>query len=368
MATSKHIARALIVDDEPAIRELLIEKLRAEGYDCHACASGEEGLDVLRRERFDVILSDLRMPKISGLDFLERTRAECPHAAFILVTGEHDIRVGIEAMKNGASDYVVKPFQLEEVFRRVSSALNKKILENEVEQYRERLEQMVEERTEQLQRALRRIEETYDQTLEALGAALDLRDASTAGHSNRVTRYAVEIAQTMGLSADQLHELTRGAYLHDIGKIGIPDGILLKDGPLSRQEQEVMRSHVAIGYQLVKRIRFLAPAAEIVLAHQERYDGAGYPLGLRGGDIPLGARIFAVADTFDAMTSDRPYRKAMPAEVAVEEIRREAGRQFDPEVVRAFLSRPQGVWKEIQEQTSGEVWPSRPAPATVEAV
>jgi putative nucleotidyltransferase with HDIG domain len=298
---------------------------------------------------------------MTGLEFLERSRSDCPYAAFILITGEHDVRVGVEAMKNGAYDYVVKPFKLDEVFRRVVSALSKKKLEIEVEEYRQRLEQMVEERTHELQVALRRIEETYDQTLEALGAALDLRDGATAGHSGRVTRYAVTVAQAMGFSEEQLHELARGAYLHDIGKIGIPDGILLKDGPLTRQELELMRSHVAIGYQFVKRIGFLAPAAEIVLAHQERYDGGGYPLGLRGTEIPLGARIFAVADTFDAMTSDRPYRKALPAEAAFEEIRREAGHQFDPEVVRVFLSLPRDIWEEIRDNAIHQLWPSRPA-------
>jgi putative nucleotidyltransferase with HDIG domain len=368
MSDGKHIARALIVDDEQAVCELLREKLQGENYDCRICLNGNEALDLLHGERFDVILSDLRMPRISGLEFLERAKAECPYAAFILVTGEHDVRVGIEAMKNGASDYVVKPFKLDEVFRRVTSALERKRLENEVEEYRQRLELMVEERTRQLRNALRRIEETYDQTLEALGAALDLRDASTAGHSSRVTQYALAVARAMACSAEELHELTRGAYLHDIGKIGIPDGILLKEGPLTRQEQEVMRSHVSIGYQLVKRISFLLPAAEIVLAHQERYDGFGYPLGLRGNDIPLGARIFAVADTFDAMTSDRPYRRALPCEAAFEEIQKEAGRQFDPEVVRVFLSLPQSTWEEIRNKTTPQPWPSRPVPPSVEIV
>jgi putative nucleotidyltransferase with HDIG domain len=366
MTANKFVARALVVDDERAVCEVLQEKLRRESYDCRICVSGEEALAALHSERFDVILSDLRMPRMSGLEFLERAQAECPYAAFILVTGEHDVRIGVEAMKNGASDYVVKPFRLDEVFRRVTSALEKKRLENEVEEYRQRLEQMVEERTGQLQKALRRIEETYDQTLEALGAALDLRDAATAGHSSRVTRYALAVAEAMGCSPEQIHELKRGAHLHDIGKIGIPDGILLKEGPLTRQEQEVMRSHVAIGYQLVKRITFLAPAAQIVLAHQERYDGRGYPLGLRGQAIPIGARIFAVADTFDAMTSDRPYRRALPVEVAFEEIGREAGRQFDPEVVRAFLSLPQSAWEEIRNKTPHQQWPSRPTPPTVE--
>jgi putative nucleotidyltransferase with HDIG domain len=366
MTDGKYIARALIVDDEQAVCAVLREKLEGENYDCRVCMNGEEALTVLRGERFDVILSDLRMPRMSGLEFLERARAECPRTAFILVTGEDDVRVGVEAMKNGASDYVVKPFKLDEVFRRVTSAVEKRLLENEVEEYRHRLEVMVEERTRQLQKALHRIEETYDQTLEALGAALDLRDASTAGHSSRVTRYSLAVARAMGCSAEELQELTRGAYLHDIGKIGIPDGILLKEGPLTWEEQEVMRSHVSIGYQLVKRISFLSPASKIVLAHQERYDGLGYPLGLRGQDIPLGARIFAVADTFDAMTSDRPYRRALPSETAFEEIQREAGRQFDPEVVRAFLSLPQTTWEDIRDKSVNQPWPSRPTPPSVE--
>jgi putative nucleotidyltransferase with HDIG domain len=366
MAASKFVARALIVDDERAVCEVLREKLQREGYECRISLSGEEALSLLHAERFDVILSDLRMPRISGLEFLERAQAECPYAAFVLVTGEHDVRIGVEAMKNGASDYVVKPFQLDEVFRRVTSALERKRLEKEVEEYRERLEQMVAERTGQLKKALNQIEQTYDQTLEALGAALDLRDAATAGHASRVTRYAVAVAQAMGFSDRELHELKRGAYLHDIGKIGIPDGILLKEGPLTRQEQEVMRNHVSIGYQLVKRIAFLSPAAEIVLAHQERYDGLGYPLALRGTEIPLGARIFAVADAFDAMTSDRPYRRALPAELAFEEIQREAGHQFDPEVVRAFLSLPQSTWEDIRNQSPRQPWPTRPSPPTVE--
>jgi putative nucleotidyltransferase with HDIG domain len=361
MNTTKHCGRALVVDDEQAICDILCEKLESEAYECRSCLSAEEGLALVHRERFDIILSDLRMPGMSGLEFLKRSRAECPYAAFILITGEDDVRVGVEAMKNGASDYVVKPFKLDEVLRRVASALKRKSLENEVEEYRHHLEQMVQERTQELEEALRRIQETYDQTLEALGAALDLRDGATAGHSGRVAQYALKIAEAMGCSQGQLHEMTRGAYLHDIGKIGIPDGILLKDSPLSRQEVEVMRNHVAIGYQFVKRIGFLAPAAEIVLAHQERFDGGGYPLGLRGNEIPLGARIFAVADTFDAMTSDRPYRKALPVEAAFEEIQREAGCQFDPEVVRVFLSLPRGIWEEIRNETTHPPWPSRPA-------
>jgi putative nucleotidyltransferase with HDIG domain len=188
--------------------------------------------------------------------------------------------------------------------------------------------------------ALRQIELTYDETLRALGAALDLRDMETAGHSERVTRYSLLIARAMNSSQDELLQITRGAYLHDIGKIGIPDSILRKEGKLDPEEMDIMRTHVRIGYELVRRIAFLMPAAEIILSHHESYDGSGYPQGLRGRDIPRGARIFALADALDAITSDRPYRPAQPFNAAREEIAREAGKRFDPEAAEAFLSLP----------------------------
>ncbi len=352
MAHEKYIARVLIVDDDASLCEMLSEKLRLEGYDCRTCLSGEEGLAQLQKESFDVILSDLRMPAMSGLRLMEVARHERPEAAFILVTGNDDVRVATEAMKNGAYDYVIKPFRLESVLHGITNALHKKHLEIEVDRYRRHLEEMVTQRTQQLKKALQQIEETYDQTLEALGAALDLRDASTAGHCARVASYTLKIARSMACGPEQLREIRRAAYLHDIGKIGIPDGILLKNGALTGEEQEIMRTHVTIGYELVKRIVFLQPAAEIVLAHQERFDGSGYPRGLRGQDIPLGARIFSLADTLDAMTSDRPYRKAVLLDTAIEEIERESGQQFDPKVVGVFLSIPQKCWRKIQASTA----------------
>jgi putative nucleotidyltransferase with HDIG domain len=230
----------------------------------------------------------------------------------------------------------------------LEQALQMKRLEQEVENHQHHLEDMVKQRTKQLQSALRRIEQTYDDTLEALAAALDLRDNDTAGHSLRVTGYCLEMSKAIGCSGEQLKHIVRGAYLHDIGKIGIPDAILLKPGKLTPDERKLMESHARVGYELVSRIVFLAPAAEIVLTHQERYDGTGYPQGLVGEEIPLGARIFAVADTLDAMTTDRPYRRALPFEAARAEIIRESTRQFDPEVVRVFLSIPEKVWEDIR--------------------
>ncbi len=345
--------RILVVDDEQAVCSLLTERLSREGYDCRSSLSGEEAIQALEREAFDVIISDLQMPGISGMALLKQACVKYPHSAFLVATGVNDVRVGVEAMKQGAADYLLKPFQLDAVVANVHRALEKKRLELELENYRTNLEQMVKQRTKQLQSAMKRVEMTYDETLEALGAALDLRDTETEGHSRRVSRYCLEMAKALGCESDELKQIARGSYLHDIGKIGIPDAILLKPAKLTEEETAVMQTHARTGYDLVSRIAFLAPAAEIVLAHQERWDGTGYPQGLVGEEIPSGARIFAVADTLDAMTSDRPYRRALPFVAAKEEIQRESGRQFDPEVVSVFLSIPQTVWEDIRLDVAG---------------
>jgi len=331
---------------------LLDTKLKSHGYESRYCTSGSEALKVLSRDPFDAVISDLNMPEVTGFDLLEATGQHLPHAAFLMATGVDDINVGIAAMKQGAADYLLKPLQLDAVIASLERALGIKGLEVELQNYRERIEEMVDQRTEQLEAALRRVELTYDETLEALAAALDLRDDETAGHSRRVTLYALEIAKVMRCSEEVRTQLTRGGFLHDIGKIGIPDSILLKGGKLTPKEMAVMQTHVRVGYSLMGRIAFLAPAAEIVLAHHERYDGTGYPQGLAGEAIPLGARIFAVADTLDAIQSDRPYRRAQPFTVAHQEIQRESGKQFDPKVVEAFLSIGEEAWERIRREAA----------------
>jgi HD-GYP domain-containing protein (c-di-GMP phosphodiesterase class II) len=200
----------------------------------------------------------------------------------------------------------------------------------------------------------RREHDLHRQMIDALSAALDVHDDAAAGHAQRVTLYSLEIARRMGCSQEEMNNLERAARVHDIGKIGIPDAILLKPGRLTEEETEVMKAHVQIGYQIVSRLGFMAASAEIVLTHHERWDGEGYPHGLRGKEIPLGTRIFAVADTLDAITSDRPYRRATPYAVARAEIERESGRQFDPRVVQAFLSVPEEVWEEIRQEVAEE--------------
>jgi len=348
MGSSLGRGRILIVDDEQGIRCLLSDALGSEGFDCSNASAGAEALKLLDAQSFDALISDLRMPGISGLELLKEVHQKHPQMAFLMATAVDDVQVGIEAMKAGADDYLVKPLQLEAVLSALYRAIEKKHLEGELENFRHSLERMVDQRTRQLRVAMKRIEKTYDDTLEALSLALDLRDSETAGHSHRVRRYCLDIAKALGCSSKQVKTIRRGAYLHDIGKIGIPDAILLKPGKLTEEERAIMETHVRIGYELVCSIEFLASSAEIVLTHHERYDGTGYPQGLLGDEIPLPARIFAVADTLDAMTSDRPYRRALSYSAAREEIIRESERQFDPKVVKGFLAIPEEVFEAIR--------------------
>jgi len=344
--------RVLIVDDEPAVRKMLGVMLSQVGIANQSAASAEAALDVLPSGLFSAVISDLRMPGISGLELLAEVQRKYPDLAFLVATGVDDVRVGVQAMKEGADDYLVKPFQLEMVLASLERAFQKKALQRELENYRRHLEEMIAKRTQQLQTAMAQLEHSYSATLEALGSAIDLRDGPTAGHSRRVFWYSIKIAQAIGGLEEELRNLGMGAWLHDIGKLAIPDGILLKPGALTEQEREVMQHHVQIGYDLVKGIPFLADAAEIILAHHERCDGSGYPRGLKAEEIALGVRIFAVADSFDAMTSDRPYRSAMPFEVGRDEIQRAAGKLFDRTVVRAFLAISVSKWAAIREEAA----------------
>lgn len=336
--------KVLVVDDEEAIREVVSTLLEAQGYRCTICANGRLALDSFRADTFDLVLSDIVMPEMDGLKLLSELRRDDPDVPVIMVTAMHDIAIALEAIRAGAYDYILKPFEKDQLYLSVRRALEHRRLVIENRTYQSDLEHLVAERTQQLSIALQDLEQSYDYTLEALGGALDAKDAETEGHCQRVTAFTITIAKAMGVDKGLLRHIARGAFLHDIGKMGVPDSILRKPGPLTAEEREIMRRHCDIGYAVLERIPFLKEAAEIVLSHQECYDGSGYPRGLRGEQIPLGARIFAVADTLDAMISDRPYRKALPITAAREEIQRYAGRQFDPRVVEVFLSHPDSVW------------------------
>ncbi len=346
-ASPQDAVHVLVVDDNPAACKLLALILAPPGFHCTTAANGQLALGHLDRARFDAVISDLDMPGMDGLQLLAQVRRHYRHVAFLVTTGVDDVAVGVQAMRHGADDYLVKPLHEGAVLASLEKALYKQHLEQEVEHYREHLEATVAERTGQVQAALQQIARNYEDTLRALGAAIDLRDNETAGHSQRVCLFSLELGRAMGWSGEELLNLARGAYLHDIGKLGVPDCVLLKPGPLDPQEWQLMQRHAQIGFDLLKDIPFLAAAAEIVLTHHERCDGRGYPRGLQGPEIPVSARIFSIADTLDAMTSDRPYRRAVSFAEAHQTIRQLSGTQFDVAAVQVFLKIPQARWETI---------------------
>jgi len=339
----------LVVDDEEAIREVVSTMLESKGYHCTTAQNGRVAQDHIKRATPDLVLSDMIMPEMDGIKLLEWVRQYDPEVPVIMVTAIHDISTALEAIRRGAYDYILKPFEKDQLFLGVGRALQHRRLVAENRTYQIQLEQQVEERTAQLTGALAQLEQSYDDTLEALGSALDLKDAETEGHCQRVTAFCISIAKAMPVNDEYLPIMARAAFLHDIGKMAIPDKILRKPGPLDDAEKQIMRTHCEIGYNMLIRIPFLRDAAEIVLAHQEFYNGGGYPRGLKEEQIPLGARIFTIADSLDAMISDRPYRRALPLAHAREEIRRCSGTQFDPKVVEVFMSIPEQHWVELRE-------------------
>src|SRR5438105_7347836 len=313
--------RILVVDDEETIREIVSSMLTHANYKCRQAASGLEAIALLDSgEEFELMLSDLMMADLDGIGLLERTKERFPDMPVVMVTAVHDISVALAAIRNGAYDYLLKPFEREQLLATVRRAMENRRLKLENRAYQTNLEALVTARTEQLRKAMANLERSYDITLEALGDALDLKDAETEGHSKRVTAFTIAIARAMGLPNDHIRVIARGAFLHDIGKMAIPDAILRKPGALNPEEVAIMREHCYRGYQMLKKIPFLQEACDIVYAHQERFDGTGYPLGLKGNEIPLGARMFAVAGTLDAIMSDRPDRPAQPLSAASTDI------------------------------------------------
>jgi response regulator RpfG family c-di-GMP phosphodiesterase len=337
-AETSTLTRVLVVDAEPGVRQLLGTLLGEEGYACQSAADAEQARELLQASEFHLVLCDLKLPGHDGLWLLDRLRAEQPATAVIMLTAHGDTEAAVECLRRGASDYLLKPPNAVDLVRSVERALAKRRLELARHRYRTSLELRVREKTADLSTALREVEAAYSSTLYALVAALDAREHETSDHSRRVVRCTLAIAERMGVPALDLPDIARGALLHDIGKIGVPDAILLKPGKLVPAEWDEMRKHPETGYTILQSIPFLRGPAEIVLAHQERWDGKGYPRGLLGEEIPLGARIFAIADTLDAITSNRPYRAGQPLEKARSEIARYAGIQFDPRCAEAFLS------------------------------
>jgi putative nucleotidyltransferase with HDIG domain len=348
------VARVLVVDNEEHVRAILGTILRREGYEIRFAASGQTAIQALQQDPIDVVLTEIAIRDGNGIDLIERVSAEFPGVPVVVVTTVHDTRVAVDSMRRGAFDYVLKPFERDDLLAAVQRALEHSRAQRISLAYQKNLENIVRARTEMLCQAIEDVEHSYDITLEALGDALDLKDSETEGHSKRVTAYTIALARAIRIGPDQIKVIARGAFLHDIGKMAIPDQILRKPGKLTAPEQELMREHSMRGYNILCKIPFLREASEIVLSHHEHFNGTGYPRGLHGSEIPIGARIFAVADALDAITSDRPYRTAGSFEVAREEILRCSGSQFDPSVIEAFLSMPNELWKELRAEINGQ--------------
>lgn len=342
--------RILIADDETIARESLARKLTSLGYACTSCDSGPEALDYLANETFDLVLVDILMSGRGDVTLPKEIKRICPDVAIILVTSLIDIEVAVESLKDGAYDYITKPFSMEEMSIRVSRALEKRRLLLENQSYQQILEEQVASRTYELREAMKVLEDTYHSTLVALSRAMDSRDADPDGHSLRVTMYSTRLARQLGIDEAELRIIEQGVLLHDIGKIGVPDALLRKPGKLTESEWSLMRQHPEIGYRILSRIKFLKRAAQTVLHHHERYDGSGYPLSLRGDDIVLGARIFAVSDALESLTWDHPSRPAACFEAASREIVKMSGKQLDPMIVNEFLKIHALEWESIRRE------------------
>jgi len=331
--------RVMVVDDEPAILDVLRVMLERQGYEVTTFASATEAVRAIRTEpgAYDVLLTDLGLPDMSGIELLHEVAAIDDLLVKIVVTGRATVDNAVTCLREGAYDFVQKPVIEGQFNALMKRAMEYHQLRKEQIRYQSHLEDMVRKRSSQLASSLEEIRKSYEFTLEALVAMLDARENQTGQHSIRTRELAVTLARRMGLERDEVQAIASGALLHDIGKIGIPDEILLRPGPLTADEWEVMKKHSDIGHRILHSSPYLRQAAKIVLAHHEHYDGSGYPLGLHGDEICVGARIFAVVDAYDSMRSVRVYREAMTAEEALTEVRKNSGTQFDPEVVEPFL-------------------------------
>jgi putative nucleotidyltransferase with HDIG domain len=338
--------RILIVDDEAEITEILADLL-SEDYECIRAGSAEQALNLLRDHQFHLVISDITMPGMSGLEMIPHVKELSPDTVVVMISGMQTVESAIGALRLGAFDYLMKPFDLRQVEAVVKRALEHYDLVAAKQRYENHLEELVEQRTAELDRALNSLEGAYRSTLKALTAALETRDSETHGHSERVVTYSLRLGREYGLNSEQMKSLEFGSLLHDIGKIGVPDSILRKPAKLTEEEWVRMREHPLHGQQILRGIEFLQGASRVVAQHHEKWDGTGYPLGLHAEDIDINARIFAVADAFDAITSDRVYRRGKSYEAAAQELDDWAGRQFDPKVVEAFHRVPKEDWEEL---------------------
>jgi putative nucleotidyltransferase with HDIG domain len=326
-------AKCLVVDDEPGVRRSLVRMLQAQGFHCHEAGSGVEALALLDQiGDTPLVVSDMRMPELDGIGFLEAVRNRYPDTSVIMLTGLSETTTAVDCLHMGAADFLLKPISMSELQARVARALEKRALVLQNRYYQENLERQVREQAQ-------RIQELFLQGVQMLARALEAKDAYTRGHSIRVSRYAVATARGMGFAGVPLDGIRLGGELHDIGKIGTREALLHKPGSLTDDEFRQISEHPILGERMLYPLARESPdVLRIVRSHHERLDGRGFPDGLRGERIPIEARIVAVADAFDAMTTRRPYRESRPPEQAMAELRRVAGTQLDPDAVEAFVS------------------------------
>ena len=350
MSESSIKPRLLIVDDEPEVRGVLRDLLSGP-YECGEAASAEEALAHVRDCEYQLVISDITMSGMSGLEMIPHVKLASPNTVIVMISGMQTIESAIDALRLGAFDYLMKPFDLRQAEAAVERALHHHELIVAKARYENHLEELVTQRTAELDEALGSLENAYRSTLQALTAALEARDAETHGHSERVVTFSLRLGREYGLSGAEMKALEFGSLLHDIGKIGVPDAILRKPAKLTDEEWVRMREHPLHGQQILRGIKFLEGAARVVAQHHEKWDGSGYPLGLKSEEIDVCARIFSVADAFDAITSDRVYRKGRSYEVALAELDEWAARQFDPKIVEAFHRVPPEDWEELRRRS-----------------
>lgn len=351
--------RVLVVDDEKNICNLVKIFLTKAGYQADTAESVLHAQDMLAAQDYDVVISDILMPDLSGIELLEHLQQTTPDLPVILMTGDPSIETATQAVRTASAvDYLSKPFSSDEMVRTVErAAAGKRMREEnrrlsaENDAYRKRLEGVVREQSEKLVKTYSDLRVSYDFTLEALVAMLDAREHATGRHSLRVRDLALVVGRKLMLSDEDLGHLARGTLLHDIGKIATPDAILLKPDRLTDEEWVTMRMHVKTGYDIVRSSEYLVPAAELILQHHEKFDGSGYPNGIKGKNICLGARIFSLVDAYDTMRSVRLYKDSMSKEDSVAELKRCSGTHFDPELVGVFLS----VLEKIESEGGWEI-------------
>ncbi len=356
----------LIAEDEEHLGLVLQKELSRLGHQVVLVHDGHAAMEAAAKTDFDVALIDIMMPRMSGIDLCGFLHESYPDTVIIVESAMTEIHYAVEALRFGAFDYITKPYSLSEVEAAVDRALRHRLLITANKQYDRRLEELVSARTNEvhaasstLSAAIDKVSLTRHATLLALATALETRDIESPGHSERVVAYCKRLGIMLGLGGDEMAAIEQAALIHDVGKIAVPDPILMKKGPLTEQEMEHMRKHVDFSLQIMRGMDLVHGATEIVAQHHERMDGKGYPKGLAGDDVVMGARILAVADAFDSMTSERRYESARTFESAIDELKRCSGSQFDPGVVSAFIRIPVDAWREIRHAAT----PIRPAAA-----